>query len=82
MDYNVNYKENRFGYFKQMNDEDILKVKAELEKEIADYEVDLDDTTISNAQKSEIRNSDLPYAREQLEYVNIIVDERGLIPKL
>ena len=74
-----NYTENRFGYFKQMSDEDILKVRDELEKEVAGYEDDLLDDSIGSEEKSEIRNSDLPYAREQLDYVNGVVDSRGLL---
>ena len=74
-----NYTENRFGYFKQMSDEDILKVRDELEKEISDYEDELLDDSIGSEEESEIRNSDLPYAREQLDYVNGVVDSRGLL---
>ena len=74
-----NYTENRFGYFKQMSDEDILKVRDELEREISEYEDELLDDSLRSDEKSEIRNSDLPYAREQLDYVNGVIDSRGLL---
>ena len=77
-----NYTENRFGYFRQMTDEDILKVREALKQEIAEYEDDLDNPSIGSAQKSEIRNSDLPYSEQQLEYVESVIKERGLIQTL
>ena len=78
----MNYEENRFGYFRAMSPEDLLKVRDELEKEISEYEDKLLENNISSEERSEILNSDLPYAREQLDYVNDIVDLRGLVKKI
>lgn len=78
----MNYEENRFGYFRAMSPEDLLKVRDELEKEISEYEDKLLENNISSEERSEILNSDLPYAREQLDYVNDIVDMRGLVKKI
>ena len=78
----MNYEENRFGYFRAMSPEELLKVRDELEKEISEYEDKLLENNISSEERSEILNSDLPYAREQLDYVNDIVDMRGLVKKI
>ena len=78
----MNYEENRFGYFRAMSPEDLLKVRDELEKEISEYEDKLLENNISSEERSEILNSDLPYAREQLDYVNDIVDMRDLVKKI
>ena len=75
----MNNDDIRFGYFRNMSSEDLLKVRDELEKEIADYEDQLLEDDMNSEQRSEILNSDLPYAREQLDYVNYIVDMRGLV---
>ena len=69
----------RFGHFRNMSPEDLLKVRDELESEVASYEDQLLENDISSEQRSEILNSDLPYARDQLDYVNYIVDMRGLV---
>ena len=75
------YTENRFKDFRQLSDEELLKTKKELESEIADYENDLDDNSISSSEKSEIRNSDLPYAKDKLAYIEMLIESRGLDKK-
>ena len=59
----MNNDDIRFGYFRNMSSEDLLKVRDELEKEIADYEDQLLEDDMNSEQRSEILNSDLPYAR-------------------
>ena len=75
------YTENRFKDYRQLSDEELLKTKKELEGEIADYENDLDDNSISSSEKSEIRNSDLPYAKDKLAYIEMLIESRGLDKK-
>ncbi len=70
---------NRFVDLKELSDEELLKLKEELEQEIADYEDDLYDDSVSSEYKSEIRNSDLPFAEDKLDYVNMLVSSRGLL---
>ena len=72
------YTENRFNDYRQLSDEELIKTKKDLEDEIEDYENDLEDNSISSSEKSEIRNSDLPYAKDRLEYINMLIQSKVL----
>ena len=74
MDNNVNYEENRFGYLREHMDE-LESIKQALEQEIDEYYDDLNNDSIGSEQKSEIRNSDLPYTQEKLNYINDLLSK-------
>ena len=69
--------ENRFGYYRNKTDEELEKEKELIIKSMNDYMVVLDDKEASSYQKSEIRNSDLKFEREKLEFVEKVLNERN-----
>ncbi len=73
------YTQNRFGYLEQLDDEALMTELEETKEEIARCEDALYDGTASGEELSEIRNSDLPYAEDKLDYLNMIAGKRGLI---
>ena len=73
--------EKRFGYLKELNDEDLLNKKQELINELAFLDEQINDPTTTSELRSELLNSDLKYARDKFEYVNYLVKERNLSDK-
>ena len=73
------YMANRFQYLEELNDETLLKELEDIKEEIASYEDKLYEGTASSEELSEIRNSDLPYAEDKLDYPNMIASSRGLL---
>ena len=75
------YMINRFHHIEELSDEEILKLKEEIQKEIDDYKEKVYDKSTSSEELSEISNSDLPYAEDQMDYINMVIDKRGLSAK-
>ena len=69
------YLENRFGYYRNNSNEELEIEKKRIVSEI-DYLLHILDSNVSFEQKSEIRNSDLKFERDKLEYIDIIMKER------
>ena len=69
------YLENRFGYYRNNSNEELEIEKKQIVSEI-DYLLHILDSNVSFEQKSEIRNSDLKFERDKLEYIDIIMEER------
>ena len=70
------YTENRFGYLKELDDESLIIKKEEILSEIEYLMTVLNNENTSPEEKSEIRNSDLKYERDRLEYINHLILDR------
>ncbi len=68
--------ENRFGYLKEKTNEELGMMEEAISNEIEYLLHILDSKDASSDQKSEIRNSDLKFERERLDYIEHILDER------
>ena len=70
------YLENRFGYYRNNSSDELEIEKNQIVGEI-DYLLRiLNSKKASDNQKSEIRNSDLKFEREKLNYINELIKER------
>ena len=69
--------ENRFGYYRNKTNEELEKERELIINTMKEYMEILDKKNASGYQKSEIRNSDLIFEREKLEFVDKVLDERN-----
>lgn len=69
---------NRFGYFEELDDEELLAVREEIKTEIENLNERLSDPRLTGEAKSEIDNSDIHFEEEKLAYVEEIISSRGL----
>ena len=69
--------ENRFGYYREKDNEELEKDKEQIINDIEYLMLILDSKDAPSEQKSEIRNSDLKFEREKLEFINKILEERN-----
>lgn len=72
------YTENRFGYLKELDNESLNRKKEEIINEIEYLMAVLNNPNTSQEEKSEIKNSDLKYERDRLEYINFLVLDRNI----
>lgn len=72
------YLNNRFGYLKELDDEDLLAVREEIKTEINNLNERLADPVLTGEAKSEIENSDIYNEEEKLAYLEEIITSRGL----
>ena len=71
------YYENRFGYYRENNNEELEKERTQIIDEIEYLLKILNSKTASSEQKSEIRNSDLKFERDKLELIDKVLEERN-----
>ena len=69
--------ENRFGYYRDKTTEELEEEKEIILKNIEHWISILNDKKASSYQKSEIRNSDLKFEREKLDFVDKVLKERS-----
>ena len=72
------FAEKRFGYLKELDDQELLLKREEVKDEIEYLMAQLDDPKTPAQFKSEIRNSDLLFERDRLRYVEHLIKERNL----
>ena len=72
------FMKNRFKYLNELNDEQLLFEKEGVKNEIQNLLSTLEDKNISHYEKSEIKNSDLPYEKDKLLYIEYLIEERNL----
>ena len=63
----------------QYNLEELIQLKKELEEDRKLMQRKVEDKKTDSEQKSEFLNSDLPFNREELEYIDSIISERKKI---
>ncbi len=73
------YSENKFGFLKEKSLEELIQLKKELEEDRRLMQRKVEDKKTDSYQRSEFLNSDLPFNREELEYVDSIISERKKI---
>ena len=66
--------ENRFGYLRDLTDEELKKEKEELIKDLESLNKMLNDKSITQAE-ADIRN-DIMYANDKLEYIESLTFEK------
>ena len=72
----------RWKYLEELDD-DVLLAEIDKSRDEIDSMIEtLDDPDASSNEKSEIRNSDLPYEEEKLQVMESIARSRGLIKGL
>lgn len=72
----------RWKYLEEL-DNDVLLAEIDKSRDEIDSMIEtLDDPDASSNEKSEIRNSDLPYEEEKLQVMESIARSRGLIKGL
>jgi hypothetical protein len=67
----------RFGV-KELSDMDLIQLYNSTTDELNEDMDLLDDPTISSELQSELRNDDIPYAREKLTAIANEIDKRGI----
>jgi hypothetical protein len=67
----------RFGV-KELSDMDLIQLYNSTTTELNEDMDLLDDPTISSELESELRNDDIPYAREKLTAIANEIDKRGI----
>ena len=70
------YTENRFGYLREKSVEELQVFKEQLISEINYLSFVINDKNASSNLKSEIKNSDLKFEEERLEYVEYLLQEK------
>ena len=70
------YTENRFGYLREKSVEELQVFKEQLISEINYLSFVINDKNASSNLKSEIKNSDLKFEEERLEYVEYLLKEK------
>lgn len=70
------YTLNRFEYLNTYSKEELEKLKQETIEDLNHLLEKLEDANTSSEEKSEIRNSDLKYDRELLEYIEYLKEEK------
>ena len=68
--------ENRFGYLRELSIKELEELKESLIQDTEYLLKVLDDQNASSEQKSEIKNSDLKFNREQLEYIEEVLKSK------
>jgi len=72
----------RWKYLEELDD-DVLLAEIDKSRDEIDSMIEtLDDPDASSNEKSEIRNSDLPYEEEKLQVMESIARSRGLVKGL
>lgn len=71
--------ENRWKYLEELDDDILLDEIEKSRNEINNLIEALEDPDTNSNEKSEIRNSDLPYEEEKLQVMEAIARSRGLI---
>ena len=71
--------ENRWKYLEELDDDILLDEIEKSRNEINNLIETLEDPDTNSNEKSEIRNSDLPYEEEKLQVMEAIARSRGLI---
>lgn len=71
----------RFEYLIELDDEQLLKLRDDTQSDIDYYYDTLDDDEADSLEKSEIRNSDLPLARDLLAAIDELIRIRGIEPR-
>ena len=70
--------ENRFGYYREKNNEELLQEQEQIINEIEYLMFVLNNKDTSSIQKSEIENSDLIFEKEKLNFVKKVLKERNV----
>lgn len=71
--------ENRWKYLEELDDDILLDEIEKSRNEIDNLIEALEDPDTNSNEKSEIRNSDLPYEEEKLQVMEAIARSRGLV---
>ena len=75
------YTENRFGYLREKSVEELQVFKEQLISEINYLSFVINDKNAPSNLKSEIKNSDLKFEEERLEYVEYLLKEKKFTRK-
>ena len=76
------YTENRFSDYRDLDKAGLEKEKENLKKELSEYYEELENPSMNGNQRSEMLNSDIPFARDRLEYVEYLLSKYPDVPKL
>ena len=71
------YTENRFGYLKEKSLDELIVLREQVVEELNYLLGVVNKKNVSSEQKSEIVNSDLKFAREELNYIEDLITQRG-----
>lgn len=70
------YTKNRFEYLNTYSKEELEKLKQETIEDMDYLLKKLEDNNTSSEEKSEIKNSDLKYDKELIEYIKYLENEK------
>ena len=70
--------EKRFEYLKSKTKEELLAELKETKEDLEYLKESLDDKTVSVVQKSEYKNTDIPYDRDKIRFIEEELESRTL----
>ena len=72
------YEYNRFKHLTELTNEELVKELDSAQEEMDYMLEELDDPMVVGEQKSEYRNSDIPYRRDEINFINQLISQREI----
>ena len=72
------YEYNRFKYLTEYTDEELVKELDEAQDDLDYMKRQVRRGNIKSSQASEFERSDIPYREDQISFINMLIQQRGI----